>query len=391
MNDELRKHKKSDTVKWILTLIAFALVGVLLCGIILGWFEKKETTQEPQSSAEQTGGMIVGEGEGNGIALMSAVIPLSDYDEYGISPQAKSAVTLTATVKPDNTAENTGVDWSIKWKNASSAWASGKSVTSYVTITPSGEGYAASKTVTLNNLQPFGEQIVVTATARDNPEITASCNVDYAQKLTDISLKFGDVTCNFGGRTGVTLELNQNGTPKGGKANLTQSKDSIYTIADTFSVTYKLTNPQSFLTRTPAGMPGSYPNYFDFCTITMPNYESDYTVFNGYSVAEKGLYFGIKYFIDNLALHNIQSGRGNILQYDIYTDTSVSDIITRFQNKGGSDSDYAYSSNVDLFDLTVTVQGRYSTVTKSTTFYMNGYTNASLINAMGVSQSSVIF
>lgn len=30
MKDELQQHKTSNTVKWILTLIAFVLVGVLL-------------------------------------------------------------------------------------------------------------------------------------------------------------------------------------------------------------------------------------------------------------------------------------------------------------------------------------------------------------------------
>lgn len=391
MNNELQDHKKSDTVKWILTLVAFILVGIMIIGIICGWFDgaKKESDKQ-QTEQTQTGGLLVGESKGNGIALMSAVIPTSEYASYGISAQSESAVTLTATVQPDNTAENTGVDWDIKWKNASSSWATGKSVTSYVTVTPSGDGYAESKTATLNNLQPFGEQIVVTATARDNPEVTASCNVDYAQKLTNITLKFGDVTCNLGGRTGVTLELNQNGSPKGGKANLTQSKDSVYTIADTFTVTYKLENPKTFLTRTPSSMPGSYPNYLEFCTIK-ENYESDYTIFNGYSVSEKGMYFGIKYFADNLALHSIQSGRGNIIEGEVYDAISVSEIITRYNKKGTTDDTFCYDTNVDLFDLIVTVTGRYSSVTKSTTFYMNGYTNASPINAMDVSNSSVVF
>ncbi len=207
MNKELQQHKSADTVKWILTLIAFILVGVMLIGIILGWFEKKEAKDEKKDHAVQSSqSMIVGDSVGHGISLMSARAATP-------AAQALESVTLTATVKPDNTAENTGVNWDIKWKNASSSWATGKSVTSYVTVTPSGDGYAESKTATLNNLQPFGEQIIVTATARDNPEVTASCNVDYAQKLTNFSLKFGDITCNPGGRTGVALELNQNGTP----------------------------------------------------------------------------------------------------------------------------------------------------------------------------------
>ena len=176
MNNELQQHKKSDTVKWILTFIAFILVGIMIIGIILGWFErKKEQSGKDQEKTEVSQNMVVGESMGHGISLTSARADVP-------SAQALESVTLTATVKPDNTAENTGVDWDIKWKNASSSWANGKSVMSYVTVTPSGDGYAESKTVTLDNLQPFGEQIIVTATARDNPEVTASVNVDYAQK-----------------------------------------------------------------------------------------------------------------------------------------------------------------------------------------------------------------
>ena len=130
MNNELQQHKTADTVKWVLTLIAFILVGIMIIGIILGWFERKETKQEQQTDTAQTSqSMVVGESTENGISLLSAraAVPVA---------QALESVTLTATVKPDNTAENTGVDWDIKWKNASSSWANGKSVTSYVTVTP---------------------------------------------------------------------------------------------------------------------------------------------------------------------------------------------------------------------------------------------------------------
>ena len=50
MNNELYEHKRSDTVKWVLTFLAFILVGVMLAGIILGWFDKKE---EPPAEEEQ--------------------------------------------------------------------------------------------------------------------------------------------------------------------------------------------------------------------------------------------------------------------------------------------------------------------------------------------------
>ena len=42
MENELRNHKKSDSFKWFLTLMAFIIVGVTLAGIILGWFAPKK-------------------------------------------------------------------------------------------------------------------------------------------------------------------------------------------------------------------------------------------------------------------------------------------------------------------------------------------------------------
>ena len=108
-NSELQQHKTADTVKWILTLIAFILVGIMLIGIICGWFDKKAQPQEKQQDTVQTGGMVVGESSDSGISLMSATVPVSEYAAYGVSPQAESAVTLTATITP-NIATNKNVD-----------------------------------------------------------------------------------------------------------------------------------------------------------------------------------------------------------------------------------------------------------------------------------------
>ncbi|HIZ00319.1 MAG TPA: hypothetical protein H9676_06405, partial [Firmicutes bacterium] len=67
--NELYEHKRSDTVKWVLTLIAFIVVGVMLAGIICGWFEKKETEEEQAGAPAYS--FIVGNGEGNRMSLMS--------------------------------------------------------------------------------------------------------------------------------------------------------------------------------------------------------------------------------------------------------------------------------------------------------------------------------
>jgi len=96
------------------------------------------------------------------------------------------SVTVTATLTP-STAANQKVDWAVAWVNASSSWASGKTVTSYATVNPSSDG---ALTATVNCLQAFGEQIQVTVTSRDNIDVTANCSLDYAMRRTISSMTY---------------------------------------------------------------------------------------------------------------------------------------------------------------------------------------------------------
>lgn len=397
------------------------VVAILLCLILAGgWIAQtfitsKHTNGQPEIEGTETnysGNLILTEDEskGNGIALMSVVVAMEDYADYGISAQAENAYTLTATVRPDNTAENTGVDWAIKWKNASSSWANGKAVKDYVTITPSGEGYAASKTVTVANLQAFGEQIIVTATARDNPEVTANCSVDYVQKVTNFSLSFGTVNCNFGGTTGVTVELNNNGSPIGGAAKLNKTTSQVYSLADTFNVSYSITPVDTpFLFKDWTGM-SDYWMDFGYATeqynrtdLETVKAKLDRSALVNYNVAQKGLYFGIKYFRNNLGLNGYYRyyRAGGVYSFPMdessfegnFSPSSMIESYTRIKS-GGTYNDgyfnYTYSG-LDLFKLTVKIEGAHSSMEKTTTFTMNGYTNTSPINAMEVSSSSVMF
>ena len=99
-----------------------------------------QTPEEDQTLEE--GGMQIGEAQGSGIKVMSKTITAAEYEEYGISPMAESAQQLTATITPED-ATNKAVDWTVRFKDASSEWATGKTVTDYVTVTPTlgGENY----------------------------------------------------------------------------------------------------------------------------------------------------------------------------------------------------------------------------------------------------------
>ena len=382
-NYELYEHKRSDTVKWVLTLISFILVGVMLAGIILGWFEKDDAEEEQAGAPAYS--FIVGNSEGNRMTLTSV----------RNNAVTGESVTITATVEPDNEAENTGVDWTAAWKNAESVWASGKSVSDYVTLTPGGEDYAASKSVTLENLQPFGEQIIVKATARDDPEITATCTADYAQKPVNFSLSFGEVSCNFGGDTDVTLEINANAeTAPGGAADAQFTKSEVYSLSQEFTVSYELTG-KKFMSYTASGY--GVEGWYIFGTwLPSPDFKDEYADLSDYSVADNGLYFGIKYLSDNLQLHTVGGGMSNLTSRPA-SEHSPSDFIQRFTHAGeslipeGEALTYTYGSDLEMLDLKVTLTGEYATYTYETTFVIAGYTNTSTLTGMDVSEPAVVF
>lgn len=237
MNNELEQHKISDKIKWILTLLAFILVGVMLAGIICGWFDKKEQTpQEP----EQT---VTDDIDGSGLLVTPASTKTM---KLAAAPLAQSVndYILTATVAPSN-AGNTGVDWAIAWSDASSEWASGKTVTDYITVAPASDG-ALTATVSCN--KAFGEQIKVTVTSRENSKITADCLCDYSKKI----IGFNITTYSGYNADGVNLSDNISIYTFDKPAycfNYTSTvvtfEYSDYTVDDKFATTYNTTiNPE---------------------------------------------------------------------------------------------------------------------------------------------------
>lgn len=168
-----------------LAIIAGAAVG---CWAINEYVIKDNQFTITDQAYDSDGGMLVGEAEGNGIKLMSAKIAAADYAEYGVSAQAENAFVLTATITPDDSYDKT-VDWTVRWQNASSSWAKGKTVTDYVTVTPTSDG-ALSASVAC--LQDFGEKIEVVCTSRANENASATCVCDYAKRVESFSIVCDD-------------------------------------------------------------------------------------------------------------------------------------------------------------------------------------------------------
>ena len=166
-------------------ILSLFLALIIVAGVITGvvFWQKgnivfNPVEQEQPNDEEDDGGAVIEEGEASGMKLMSMKIAPENYDEYGISPMADTAYQLTATITPDN-ATNKAVDWTIAFVNAESEWATGKTVTDYVTVTPTADG---ALTANVECLQAFGEQVRVTVTSRDNTAVKANATVDYTEK-----------------------------------------------------------------------------------------------------------------------------------------------------------------------------------------------------------------
>ena len=181
-NYELKRHQKSDVIKWI---IAFTLIFVLLAGLIGTWvvlFEDDAPEEETPAQTET----VVTDGEGNAMesGKVYAMPANMVFAATAAEPSdAKDGITLKATIDPD-TAANQNVDWSVSFVNPSSSWASGKTVTDYVTVMPTSDG---ALTATVQCLKAFGEQIKITVTSRANEYAKAECTVDYARRITDFT------------------------------------------------------------------------------------------------------------------------------------------------------------------------------------------------------------
>lgn len=110
--------------KVMATALALLVVGSGTLGIgravtgswdIRDWSNGTNAGQvSPSAPDEDAGGVVIEESVGNGISVMSSVIPRAAYAENGISALAQSAYTLTATITPEG-AENKAVDWTVSF------------------------------------------------------------------------------------------------------------------------------------------------------------------------------------------------------------------------------------------------------------------------------------
>ena len=346
--------EKNKTIKRLsAVLFAVLLIAALVLSVLTKGFTDWQFGKEQPTVNDLNSNVVVTPQEGNGgIRLMAEFLPEITQGDNETDYESET-LTITATVSPDNSADNTGLDWSMAFKNPSSAWATGKTLSDYMTLTPSGTDAAGSKKVSVKCLKPFGEQVVITATSQDNPEVTASCTADFAQRIESATLKFGDLNVNLGGDTNVKWELNPNGTGVGGATNVTMEKSDVYTLAEDFTYTVTLKSNNGFFQ-----LDGKTITFTDPGDVTTGGITFDYAQFDT-------LHMMIIDRIDDFCFY----------------EASVSELIPYF-----SEITDGY-----LFDVTLSFTGEHTEQVFTSVLKVNGYTNSSTISDVAFDSSGLVF
>ena len=349
--------EKNRTIKRIsAVLFAVLLIAALVLSVFTKGFTDWQFGKELPAVNDLTGNVVVTPQEGNGgIRLMAEFQP--EITESGDATDYEGeTLTITATVSPDNSADNTGLDWSMTFKNPSSAWATGKTLSDYMTLTPSGTDAAGSKKVSVKCLKPFGEQVVITATSQDNPEVTASCTADFAQRIESAALKFGDLNVNLGGDTNVKWELNPNGAGVGGATSVTMEKSDVYTLAEEFTYTVKAES--SYTEDNQFTLNG------EGVSVTAPG-----------DITESGLTFNYALF------ETTQMMIFDRIEDFVFDKATVSELIPYFSN----------ITNGHVLNIRLTVTGVHSVTEYTSKIMVVGYTNSSVISDIQVDTPNLVF
>ncbi len=193
-------------------LIAVIIAQLLLCLCLLGGVacENRHTSSSVQNSAPSYTAIsdnVIVEEQPNVDSTNNIRVKLV---QRATNDSTTTSYTVTATVSD---LSSSLVNMSVAWKNPSSTWASGKTVTNYVTITQSSSG---STTGTLKCIQAFGEQVILTVTARADTSKKATATVDYVKRVSSVLL-----TPSCGSTTNLMDNVFFTATPTYGVGTLT--------------------------------------------------------------------------------------------------------------------------------------------------------------------------
>ena len=243
--------KSSGFARFWAVFMTILLAASIFFGIVTEGFKNWDASTWFKKDVEK-GSVIDGDGnEMNGDTVYNMPSNMVFRPALrGATPA--TSVTIKAVIEPLD-ATNQLVDWTIAFADPASEWASGKTLSDYVTITDTSE-----LTTTVTFKQAFGEQIIITVTSQDNPEYTDTCTVDCSQKLGSAYVTYaagagleGDTIVTLNNATGTASNwaifkayLSKDGQKA---ASFTYNTTEVYTIEDTYTTTVSISPSAALL------------------------------------------------------------------------------------------------------------------------------------------------
>lgn len=263
----MANYGKTSGRNWAIFALVILLAAAIFFGVVTEgfrnwdtstWFGKKETDQSA---------VIDDEGNEMDSETVYALPRAMVYSPAVRGATPETTVTVKAVIEPAD-ATNQLVDWEIAFVNPSSEWATGKTVTDYVSLDADN-----SLTATVTFKEAFGEQIQITVTSQDNSAYTDTCTVDCAQKLESTYVTYaagsgldGDAAVILNDASGTSsnwalLKMFLE-TEVQKAAQITHNTTQVYTIEDEYTTTVTIAPSAELLAKAqeinPAATSGSY-------------------------------------------------------------------------------------------------------------------------------------
>lgn len=190
----MRNIAKSKAFKLLSMVLAVLVLGVSVLAIVTDGFRSWGRSEIVPPVID---GGFVSDDQGNDLSD-DEVHPMPKNMMFRASAADGRAAraTIQAIIEPID-ATNQNLTWEHAWVNPNSAWATGKDVFDYFFLLPGSD----PTIMTLECVEPFAEQIIITVTSVDNPEAQATCMVDYAKRLEGLDMVLGGVS----GDSGMTI------------------------------------------------------------------------------------------------------------------------------------------------------------------------------------------
>lgn len=364
-------------------LLVVIMLGAISVGIWLGvetdgfrdWSYFNDQTEQPDGDDdnEETPSSGVTDGEGNEMAsgtayaLPRAMVYAAPTAQ---SETASEGVTVTATVLPE-TALDKSVTWSVAFADAESEWAAEKDVSDYLTVTPDEDD---SRIAVLTCEQAFGEQIILTAASVANPEVTATCTIDYAQTVTSVTVKIGNIDVVLGGNTDVTVDIGHNNTDRGGEVTVEYTLSEVYTLAESGIET------NVGLTYESGDASGQWVAYSGV-TAGSPGGSTYALTYSGLeSAVGETIYFDTRIFDQFDFAYTVSSAFAEP-ENDLFADMDISEVKDLLAGRTGK----------ILWSLNVSVSGKYKTYTAQSDIVLSEIDGWAEVEDIQLDKDEIIF